>query len=265
MKRQEIENHTRAAFYLKCRAGAYVGVTGGHYVGTWQPKEKGHFYCESPDDLLRNVVKAHEADHSLDNRGYYDNPFGESSRHDDSGLVFGMVAQLPGKRGQCRYVAGYRYGSSDIGATFDMGRIFEAPGEDHESARHDAARYADSMAESAAEKERDYQTASQAGFQWAELGAEIEQERQEALALLKERRAARAAMGQEYPATCKALRGAIRAAWRSIQEKRQERRELALGNQEPLFWSWGRNDETGLSAFAESAGLSTEAARKICS
>lgn len=340
MKRQEIENHSRAAFYLQARAtenpaparvswhkaetrarvylerlefsnatqtalslyweslghvepkryspeglelsrlreaarkavravsdsSAYRGHGGqSRYVGTWQPGKPGKFFCQDPESLLRNMKQASEIDSRLP-RGYYDNPHGESGWHDNSGLVLGRVAQLPGRAGAARYVAGYEFGSSDSGGvTFDFSRIFEAPGHDCESTQTEAARYADSMAESEAETEREYQTAWQAGAAWRDLGDTIESARQEALDLLKERRAARGIAGQEFPATCKALRGAISGLLRDIQEARKERHKLAQGEAESLYWSWGRHDLSPLTAFSDGAGISMDHARGICS
>lgn len=99
--------------------------------------------------------------------GWYDNPHGESFK-DGSGLVYGVVFQLPGRNGLARFVAGYRSGSDyGEGATVDLGTIYESESsrgdwsysvQDHDDAI-EAARAADSMAARAAEREREYQEA----------------------------------------------------------------------------------------------------------
>lgn len=248
-------------------AGAYRGDAAARpYVGTWQPSKRGHFYAESPESLFRGVWRAHEvAPRAIDHHGYYDNPYGDSSR-DGSGLVFGMVAQLPGRDGQARYVAGYCYGGSDRGgATFNMAEIFTAAGDDSESAMRDAALRGDQWAEAAAEDEKAYQAASNSGARWAELGEEIAACRKAALELLAERRAAKGRAGANHPAICRAISDSVAGFRRDIAEARKERAELAAGESDLLWWQWGRHDESGLEAFAESAGLTMAEARGIFS
>jgi len=79
---------------------------------------------------------------------------------DGTGLCWGEVWQLPARKGKCRFIAGYRFGGIDGGPSMDFKRIFEdavATDDDlkNKPACRDAARYADGMAELAAEEERE--------------------------------------------------------------------------------------------------------------
>lgn len=227
------------------------------YAGTWQ-SGPGMYFCENPETYFRDVQIAHECA-NLDSQGYYDNPFS-----DCSGLVVGVVAQLPGRNGQARYVAGYRMGNEcGEGATFDLSKIYESPGVDLLEAQREAARAADSMAESVAETERDYQAAWQAGSRWASLGWAIGKTRERLLDVLKERRAARDIFGPDkFANLCAAIRAQISTGLDDIREARGEREELALGDVESLWWNPG--DAAQLSGFAEGAELTLEQARAVC-
>ena len=247
---QTARDAARVASENVARKAGYVPPSGRPYAGTWQPSKPGFYYCENPDSLFRDYDKAEGGS------AWFDNPHSESAR-DGSGLVWGCVAQLPGRDGQARYIAGYVFGSCcPANPVFDLGTIHSDT--DHESARKEAARAADSMAEAAAEAERDYQEAWQAGSQWADLGETIAQARTACLALLAERRAAMAPV-QEIPAICRALRGSVTAWRQEIADARAERAALASG-----LW-WSRHDESPLVAFAEGAGLDLATARGLCS
>lgn len=230
------------------------------YVGTWQ-EEKGQFYCDCPESVFRNVIPAHELQSGRDvARGYYCRPDA-----DDSALCVAYVVQLPSRNGRARYAPAFRFTEGDGGGmTVDLGRIEEsdfaeeqaqarwqigkaywtpamdAPGYwaegAHESARKEAARVAQGLAERAAEEEREYQTAAAAGAAWADLKREEEEARAEALAILKERRAARALNPEGFPALCAALRGNVARLLRQIQKSRARREELQEGDAEGLYF-----------------------------
>lgn len=220
----------------------------GPYAGTWQAA-RGHYFTASPDSTFRDVVTAEDVD-SRHPRGFYDNPHGEESR-DGSGLVIPYIGQLPGREGKARFVAGYAFGGRDDGGiTFDLSRIFESHGEEAEDAKEEAARAACGLAESAAESERDYQTAAEAGRQWAECKESEEAARAEALAVLKERKAARG-LGH-FPALCTAIREQVAGLREQISESRKRREELAGGDAEML---WFYPDKESRAAFCDGAGL----------
>lgn len=224
------------------RLVAFSGPLHGRpYVGTWQPGKPGQFYCEKPESVFRAVRAIHDLGRyhagKPDHGGWYTCPYGESFR-DGSGLCWGVVAQLTGRNGQARFVAGWQFGGHDAGPTLDLGRIFEAQGDDSESAEAEAARHADSLAERAAESERNYQAAWQAGQRWADLGREIEESRAEVLAVLAERRKARALSGADLPALCGAIRARVSDMLAEIAEARAKRAELAEGESGPYLYFW---------------------------
>lgn len=236
------------------RAWKYAGAVWARgYVGTWQ-KEAGLYFVEDAESLFRNVEKAHEVGGRYDRirglaTGYYCDPWQES-------LCVAYVVQLPSRKGRARFAPGYRFEESG-GLTVDLARAFEGEEGDSDQentgARKEAARAADQMAERAAEEERDYQTAGAAGSRWADLKAEEEEARAEALAILKERRAARGLDPSGFPALCGALRGQVAALCRQIAKSRKARAELAAGQSESLYFWTG--EERLRAAFCEAAGL----------
>lgn len=185
------------------------------------------------------------------------------SRFDDYDSTYrGCVLQLPGRKGESRFIAAYE--DSDSGAyvlDLSRGAVFVSPREtegyecrprDQDAAR-DAARAADSFAERACEEAREYDTAWQAGRRWAELKEEEAAERKAALTLAGEARALRAKVGpDEAPTVCATLRREIRAAWESITKSRAKREELARGDREG-FWFYPSDELKG--AFCEGASL----------
>ena len=172
---------------------------------------------------------------------------------------FGLVYQLPARDGQARFVAAYDFSDRDGGLVFDFSQVFtedsrpygySTSAQDYDAAR-DAARHADSLAEKAAEEELEYSTAWQAGAQWSDVQGEVRQARQEALAILKERRAAR---GQEaFPALCKAIRAQVESLLETIQDARDKAAKLASGEYGDLyFWN---GDKRLQAAFCEGAEI----------
>lgn len=226
------------------------------------------------EDALRNVQKAADFLDSRECSSFYADSFQENT-------CDGFIAQLPSRNGRARYVAGYGFSHCDGGASFDLARVFESdfkaerelarrqigkaywtPDMEragywaeaaHESARKEAAKAAAGMAEHEAEQEREYQTAWGAGSRWADLKAEEEEARAEALAILKERRKARGLDPSGFPALCVALRGQVAALCRQIAKSRKARAKLAEGDAEELyFWN---GEERLRAAFCEAAGL----------
>lgn len=227
-----------------------------HRAGLYHSPDSWARVYPDTDSAFRDTVAAHDVSGAgVEHTGWYDNPHGESFR-DGSGLCFGVVCQLPGRNGRARYVAGYQFGDWEGGPTLDLTMIYESPAEsswDAPDALTDAARAADSMAETMAEKEREYQTAWGAGSAYAD---KLEQEaaaRAEALAILEERRAVRDMMSALYPALCDTIRGRVAALVETIRESRQERAELASGDSEPFYFWTGEERLQG--AFCEGAGL----------
>jgi len=243
-----LRGEERAASRAYFNAWGYVASDSRAYWGNWI-QESGHYFAQCPAAMFRDVVTAEDVDSRLPG-GWFDNPHGESAR-DGSGLVIPVVAQLAGKAGQVRYVAGYKYGSQDSGGmTFDTSRIFESHGEDMESARIEAARAANELAESKAEEAREYATAWEAGRQWRELKEEEEAARAAALAVLAERRPAKGAGA--FPALCDALRATISGHVATISGNRAKREELAAGDSPDSYFY---PDKEARAAFCEGAEL----------
>lgn len=188
--------------------------------------------------------------------GWHTDPHGDTFK-DGSGLCYGVVYALPGRAGRSRLVAGYEFGGVEGGPSQDLSDVYESdPCADEyvhqEHARH-IARIADSMAEYAAEQEREYQTAWQAGSRWQELGDEIAGHRRDALAILAERREAKAD-SDKFPTLCAAISARVASILDEIKTARGERAELASGDYGRLcFWP---GDSVLQSAFNEGAGES---------
>ena len=195
---------------------------------------------------------------SRDSSGWFTDPYGDTFK-DGSGLVWGEVWQLPGRKGESRYVAGYRFGGSDSGPCLDLSRVYveQSNGDNwagypqRQDAAQDAARAADSMAQHAAEKEREYQTAWAAGSRYSDESDQLAAAREDLKSILAERRKVK---GQAaYPALCKAIRARVTDLLESMRESRDNMRELAEGDSSPLiFWP---GDKRLHDAFCEGAGL----------
>lgn len=197
-----------------------------------------------------------------DKCGYYTDPYGDSFR-DGSGLCWGVVYQLPARDGVSRFVAGYVMGGCDSdNPTLEVSRIFESDdargdswgsGATERDAAREAARYADSMARHAAERERDYQAAWQLGARYAEAAESIAEARKAALALLRERREAKAA-GGDMPAICAAIRSQVSGFIREIREARRTMTKALDGNGGEYLCVY-MGDESHKAAFCDGAGL----------
>lgn len=154
------------------------------------------------------------------------------TRHDEYDEVLrGCVYQLPARDGCARYVPAYREGieskrngwedtSGEHMAALDFSNVITAPRDDTDrynttgpSAR-EACRAADSLAENAAEKSREYDEAWHAGSQYADLRAELKETRKECRALVRELKAARS----HTPAICRALRSSVREMRRDMRD-----------------------------------------------
>lgn len=193
--------------------------------------------------------------------GWYDNPYAESFK-DGSGLVYGLVYQLPARKGKSRFVAAYQHGENDSGALIDFSTIHVSPfaGGTHDTAREDdaardAARAADYLAQKAAEAEREYKTAWSAGSQWAGEKEDVATTRKKVLGILSERRAAmhnNAITDSDYFQLCDAIRVRVRDLLRDIATARATMRELAEGDNPTLgFWT---GDARLRDAFNDGAG-----------
>lgn len=191
-------------------------------------------WIESTEHMgLRFVGWADEINKRIGHTGWHcDSEGWESLR--------GGVWQLPGRKGQARLVYGYveqdngketNPGSACINLeiiSIDMRAAEYSVDISDESACHDAARWADSMAESDAEDRRDFRTGYDAGREAAEASAEAIEARREALPLIVEYKAATAsgigpsAIPIDGPIARQAFQN-IRAAIATIESARAKR------------------------------------------
>lgn len=111
----------------------------------------------------------------------------------------------------------------------------------------DAAHTADSLAERDAESQRDYDSAWQAGSQWADLGAQITAARKEALAILRDRKSASGSA-----TLCAVIREKVESLLSDIRAAREKRAQLANGDAESFYFYTG--DARLRAAFNEGAG-----------
>lgn len=238
--------------------------------------DSGYRWTQDPKSAGLRLVGRVEADCG-GRRGVWDRRESSGWYADEcqDNLCFGLVYQLPGRKGESRFVAGYAF-RDDEGVTLDLSRVYAEPAAWFEPVRKSATGYvmggywtwqddpramdaacdaafsADSMARIAAESEREYQTAWRAGANWADLGEDIAHDRQELLDILAERRAVKGTAN--YPALCKALRREVSRLLDNIQNMRERRRGLMEGDARGLeFWN---GDARLAAAFNDGAGES---------
>lgn len=161
---------------------------------------------------------------------------GYFSDDEQSETIRGVVFQMASRDGTMRIVPGYDNGLN--GAADDNGpcaicfeETFEAKWGEHYDTERECAERADDLAQWVAEDEREYREANSAGVRYSELGDDIKQARQQALALLAERRAALefwipSDQSRAFPTICDTIADKVRALYAEIQSMRAKRAEL---------------------------------------
>lgn len=171
-------------------------------------------------------------------------------------VLRGAVYQLPGRKGRTRYLAAYREGkrgwtdmaAPGAAAAVACKEIFETERGDSDSYYHyrggdaadaarEAARRADSIAETVARDQREYNEAWQAAREWEELASEMQDSRAAARRLVADMRAAIKSGLEAAPSICDALRAQLREFGRQWETARARREELA---DEFHHWQDGR-------------------------
>jgi hypothetical protein len=239
--------------------------TGRFAAVSWDADKPGLAYVQSIDGAGLRLVGTVEpngaffsGDHTL---GWYTDPYGDAAR-DGTGLCWGVVYQLPARNGKARFVAGYQFGGFDGGPTLDMSTIYLDAGGPYNGdprdfdAAHDAARSADSMAQHAAEEERDYQAAWQAGSRYADCLTTAAGAKAALRALLIERRTAKSMWqaGAHLSTICDAIANKAQALLESMRDAVTEASKLKAGEVDPVyFWA---GDERLAAAFNEGASAS---------
>lgn len=235
-------------------------------------------YIDKPESFgLRHVgnveAESHGGRNAFSNRdscGWYTDPQGDVFR-DGTGLVWGVVYQLPARNGCARFVAGYQFGGVDGGPTLDLGNVYTSESarglncsyegaQGHDDAR-DAARAADSMAERAAEREREYQTAWAIGRAYDDARQEALEARESIKADLATRRTIRADMARagvplesrEGSRACGMVRASVSAALATMADARETMRKALEGDGPHGLCVY--MDSDAKAAFCEAAGL----------
>ena len=249
----------------------YPAPLTGHKMRAGHDADKpGSVYVENPESFGLRLVGRVATEpggrngYFSNDGGWFDNPHGESFK-DGSGLIYGLVYQLRGQNGQARFVAAYQNGCNDSGALFDFSTIYTASRDDSYwvangdkddiAGLREAARAADSMAEKAAESEREYQTAWRAGSDYAQEAETIESAKAELRELLKARREARdlIPIAHRNAALCEAIADKCCGLLETIAEARTKRADLANGDADGLYFWTG--DKRLQDAFCEGAGM----------
>lgn len=156
----------------------------------WQPGKPGLAYVECLERVgLRLAVEnaGLAMRYNRSHHGYYTNNEGESFK-DGSGLCWGVVVLAP----HGRYYPGYQFGGFDSGPTVDFRRAY--------AEADDCKGIADSMAENAAETEREYQEAHANGRDCAETMREV------------------AELGRDWIADYRRLRVAFCERWQAVRD-----------------------------------------------
>lgn len=260
------DNRPRAVVALEL-ARKDVAANKSRYPHSWKSyapcgasDKDGILWVDNPERIGLRLVGYVDAEmhysniwNDSDRNGWYADSFQEST-------IRGVVYQLPGRNGECRFVAGYEESESD-GCTINFGSVYseksiqwyeshgwsgwtwETDAKDIQSARN-AARDANSMAERAAKESREYDTAWQAGSVAAMERETAQEARQEFLALMRELK------GNVYPAaTCRALRKQAESLVETWREAKARIETLRNGDDEHLYFYAG--DTRLADAFAD--------------
>jgi hypothetical protein len=214
------------------------------------PMANGMQWC-NPRDLGLRFVGWQDEIRDLRARDRHKGWLCDSGFQDDDALR-GCVYQLPARKGKARFLPAYREGgiyknewsdsSGEVNAAIHFRDLFSYA--DADEAKTDAARAADSFAEHAAEKAREWNEAFLAGTSFQFLGEEITESRQTALALCAELKVARSETKSALPNACATLRAEIKKLRAGIQKARKERADLVSRMWPEVY-----------PAFVEGAGL----------
>jgi hypothetical protein len=218
-----------------------------------EPGERGGRYVEHLKEAGLRFVRWADELGSADHYGWHLDP------HGDGETLRGAVLQLPGRYGCPVYVPAYQRGlyrsgqwaegesgfvvfpnEMEMGPRADSGDAYETP---NDEVTYSVANSADEEARIAAEKERDYQEAWQAGSVHQALGDDLALLRPRFRALYRDMKAL-----TPGSAAMAAVRDTLMAEAREMAEKRAERARL--------FEEWRYSNNA--AGFADGAGLPLE-------
>lgn len=189
---------------------AWWGDRGG--VRSGQAYEDGGTmltWVEHPLDCFRSVRKCHDINR-MDHTGWWTHPDGSDSQH-------GVVCRLPGRGGKPLFVVGHSDPHNDGPVTLDLEETYTDESE--------AARRADRIADLAAETEREYQTAWEAGNRVGEGLTKCRKARRWIKKLIAEMRTAKAS-AVALPTICTTLRDRIKSLRRGIARVKKKAEKL---------------------------------------
>ena len=126
VKDHDETDETRAAY-----RAALAGLTNARLAIT--PRFGPASLDEPETQGLRYVGRVVPDSNEFDRRddcGWHTDPDGMTFK-DGSGLCFGVVYQLSGKRGNARFVGGYEFGGVDGGPSIDFSKVYETPADSY--------------------------------------------------------------------------------------------------------------------------------------
>lgn len=258
------------------RDGPAVWANGRGNVGA--PDAQGVRWIENPAAVGLRFVGYADKLANLDHTGWF-------SDADGSSKIRGVVFQLPGRDGRPRFYCGHdnedngeaeNGGPARVDLAHPIGPVWDVEREcarrsigpsywmpymeraaywaeaATETARKDAARQADGMAEKAADEQREYNTAWQAGVAWAEEAETIARARRDILALVPAIRRARRESSLDVALLIATGKAAVEAALGTICGARERQGKLAAGDAAQLYFY---PSEELKAAFCDGAGL----------
>lgn len=239
----------------------------------------GKRWIENPESVgLRFAGYADEIDGNIRHRGWFIDSYQDAKYR-------GVVYQLPGKNGLSRFVVGHddsdnRAADNGGPAYVDFSTIYESDFADemrqalasigkayrtpdmlkpaywaeaaHETAKREAARMADSFAESEAEKAREYNEAWECGLHYADAIEERAEAKAALRALLAERRAMRSQASASTSAICDAIAYKARGLIDDLRKANERMAACAQGSYGELYFD--TNDSALRHAFNDAAG-----------
>jgi len=220
--RADVANGTTRYYYSS--PGDYG--KGGWTSGRTDPKTGHRFVDDLASAGLRLVGYSDEIV-NLRHKGWF-------TDEDQSETLRGAVVQLPGRDGHAVCFAAYQESAND-GWIVDMSPTYVQATDVDNLKYHidlrDLARTGDSMAENAAETERDYQSAWRLGSDYAALQEEIAATRKETLAILAEFRAARKIeRAKALKALCATIQATVRDNLYQIRKAREKCAKILADN-----------------------------------
>lgn len=183
------------------------GMAGGRAFAAYGKSRMVWF--EKPADYMRMVGFADDIA-EIGHRGWFTDDDG------DRETMRGVVYQLPTRKGKLQFLYGYADPNNEGAACLSL---------DIADDKKDAARWADRVAESAAEQERDYQRAWRAGRDYDELGDKVAEVRQACLSLIMEAKAACERLA-DFNTIKLTIRAQVESYVKTIRKAREKREKL---------------------------------------